>query len=227
MRFLPWPLVSRILALLLLAAAFLKANGLGFETVASKGIFSGPEFQIALVELEIILGIWLMWGKNPVGSWITSLVVFTGLAGASCFMGWIGQASCSCFGRLTVNPWLTFVIDLAAIGALVVGRPELKPVGEKPGISQAIVPVTCAFGGVVAFLAVLVGFSCWQFGSTEAALAYFRGERLSIRPRLVDVGQGMPGEDRTETVDLVNWTDQPITNFSACTESSPVRVRNR
>ena len=77
-------------------------------------------------------------------------------------------------------------------------------------LTRSALPAACIFGGVLAFLGLLVGFSYALFGSTDAALAYFRGERLSIRPRLVDVGEGMPGENRTETVDLVNRTDQPI-----------------
>ena len=59
-------------------------------------------------------------------------------------------------------------------------------------------------------LALLVGLSCWQFGSAEAALAYYRGERLSVLPRLVDVGEGFPGDDRTENIQLVNHTDRSI-----------------
>jgi hypothetical protein len=208
-RFLPWKLVSRSLAILLLAAAFFKMNGLGFETVASRGIFSGPEFQIALVEVEIILGIWLLWGKNPVGAWLVSLVLFSAFAAASFYQGWIGEASCGCFGRVSVNPWITFGLDLVVLAALVVGRPPLKTEG-RIAISKAIVPMAWLFGGVLAFLALLVGVTYLFFGSTDAALAYFRGERLSIRPRLVDVGEGSAGEYRTETLDLVNRTDQPI-----------------
>jgi hypothetical protein len=208
MRILRWKLLSRALAGLLLLAAFLKANGLGFETVASRGIFSGPEFQIALVEVEIVLGIWLLSGKNPAGAWIASLLIFTGFAGASFYLGWIGQASCGCFGRVTVNPWITFALDLIAIGALAVGPPILQI--DKRALAKAAVPAAFLFVGVVAFLAVLIGSSYILFGSTDAALAYFRGERLSIRPRLVDVGEGVPGEDRTESIDLVNRTDQSI-----------------
>jgi hypothetical protein len=68
-RALSYALVSRILGVLLVAAA-LKVQGLGFDPVRRLGMFSAPEFQIAVVEFEIFLALWLLWGKYPFGSWL-------------------------------------------------------------------------------------------------------------------------------------------------------------
>lgn len=121
---LPYPLVSRFLGILLLAAAGLKLNGLAVDPVGRMGLFTLPAFQIAVVEFEIFLAVWLLWGRQPLGSWATALAVFTIFAAVSAYQGWIGRASCGCFGRLSVSPWYAFGIDLAVLIALIVGRPD-------------------------------------------------------------------------------------------------------
>src|SRR5881628_1491027 len=92
--------VSKSLGCLLLAAAGLKIYGLGVTPVGPIGIFSAPAFQVGLIEFEILLGLWLISGLNPVGAWITAILGFTGFAAVSFYLGWIGQASCGCFGQL-------------------------------------------------------------------------------------------------------------------------------
>src|SRR6516165_2142757 len=124
-RILPWKLVSRILAVLLLATAGLKLYGLRIEAVASSGVFSAPEFQIAVVLLKLFLAAWLWSGKYPLGSWILGIAAFTGFASASFYMGWVGQTSCGCFGAVSVNPWASFALDLFLLTGLILGRPDL------------------------------------------------------------------------------------------------------
>lgn len=60
---------------------------------------------------------------------------------------------------------------------------------------------------MVACLLVLVYAS---FGSLPAGLAYFRGERVAIQPRLVEVGAAQTGDTRTVELELSNWTDHPV-----------------
>jgi hypothetical protein len=55
MRLFSWNVVSKLLGLILLGAAVLKLYGLGMSPVAASGVFSAPEFQIAVVELELFL----------------------------------------------------------------------------------------------------------------------------------------------------------------------------
>ena len=69
------------------------------------------------------------------------------------------------------------------------------------------------------------------FGSPDAAFAYFRGDRLSVRPGLVDVGAAPSGEARTALVELVNRTSRRIhviggTSDCACvtTQDLPVQL---
>src|SRR5262245_11117104 len=85
---------SRVLGLLLLVAAGLKAYGVAVEPVGSAGLFSAPGFQIAVVQFEIVLGVWLLWGIKPVGAWAAAVATFACFAGVSFYLGWEGQTSC-------------------------------------------------------------------------------------------------------------------------------------
>jgi hypothetical protein len=204
--------VFRWLGLLLLVAAGLKLHGLAVEPVAHVGPFSAPEFQVALIAVEVLLGLWLLWGRHPIGAWLTTLAAFTVFAGASFYLAWIGQSSCGCFGRLSVSPWYSFAIDLAALAALLVGRPDLQPLHQQPRqtLSGAVLLIGKGLAGPTAVLGLLAGLALYHFGSLSSALAYLRGEQLWIEPRLVDMGEGYPGETQAAAVEVVNQTDHPI-----------------
>lgn len=58
------------------------------------------------------------------------------------------------------------------------------------------------------------------FGSPEAALAYLRGEPISVQPNLVDVGAGALGDARETTVQLVNRTDRPVRLIGGTSDAS-------
>jgi hypothetical protein len=204
--------VRWLLGILLLAAAALKVAGLGVAAVGPIGIFSAPAFQVGVIGFEVFLALWLLSGRNPIGSWLLSLTAFTAFAGVNAYLGWIGQASCGCFGRLAVNPWYVFALDVGILVALVAARPDLGPLWANPraAVSRVLAPAALGLAGVAAVLGVLAGVAYLGFGSPDAALAYLRGERISVRPWLVDVGAGAPGETRETTVELVNRTDQAV-----------------
>ena len=202
--------IARFLALLLLAAAGLKLTGLAVDPVGRMGLFSLPAFQIAVVEFEFFLAAWLLWGKRPLGSWATALGVFTIFAIVSAYQGWIGRASCGCFGRLSVSPWYAFGIDLAVLLALILGRPDLREVRQPRQLLASLRPVVYGLGGVMLVLGSLAGLGSLVYGSSDAALAHLRGEHISLYPRLVDVGTGDAGEQRETVVQVVNRTDHAI-----------------
>jgi hypothetical protein len=59
-------------------------------------------------------------------------------------------------------------------------------------------------------LAILLVLASHTFGSLPAAIAFFRSERVSAYPRLIEVGEGVSGETRKVSVEVVNWTDKPV-----------------
>jgi hypothetical protein len=52
----------------------------------------------------------------------------------------------------------------------------------------------------------------------SAAIAYFRGDRVSVDPPIVDVGAGSAGDLREAMVTLTNWTDEPIQVFGGTSD---------
>jgi hypothetical protein len=194
---------------LLLAAAGLKLAGLAVDPVGRMGLFSAPAFQVAVVEFEVFLAAWLLWGKRPAGSWAVALVVFLAFATVSAWQGWVGRASCGCFGRLSVSPWYAFGIDCAVVFALLLGRPQGVAMNPR-SILADLLPGAFGLGGAVVVLGALAGLAALFFGTPDAALARLRGERISLYPRLIDVGTGPPGETREEAVEVVNRTAEPI-----------------
>jgi len=210
------------LGTLLLLAAVLKLRGLTADPVARMGIFSTPEFQVAIIEYEVFLAVWLLWGKAALGSWLGALATFTAFAGVSFYQGWVGQSSCGCFGRLSVSPWYAFGLDVVILTALLLGRPDLQPLRDNPLLSlrAALLPAAGGLAGIVLIGAVLLGLAHFSFGSVPAAIAHFRGERVSIEPRLLDVGTGIRGESRAVSVTLTNWTEEPIQLFGGTADCS-------
>lgn len=225
-------LLSRCLGMLLVGAAALKLFGLAGGELTSTAFFS-TEIQVAVLELELLLGLWLLSGSNPICAWLTSLVMFASFAVMSSYQGWVGQVSCGCFGSLSVSPWYALGIDVVALGALAMCRPDLKPLREQPRYlwSKVVLPVGSVVAGAALLLAALAGVAQVAFGSTDAAWAFLRGERLSVRPRVVDIGTGVLGEFRNGTVELVNRTDSAIrvvggTSTCSCivTEDLPLTI---
>jgi hypothetical protein len=75
---------------------------------------------------------------------------------------------------------------------------------------KSVLPVSYGLGGASIVLAALVGLAVSIYGSPDTASAHLRGERISLYPRLVDLGTGDPGEIRETVVEVVNRTDHPI-----------------
>jgi hypothetical protein len=205
----PYAMLSRCIGVLLLAAAVLKFNGLAVDPVGGSGYFTSTAFQVAVIEFEVLFGIWLLWGVFPAASWVISIVVFSIFAIVSGWQGWIGRASCGCFGQVTVSPWWTFLLDLVILTTLAIGRPSF---GHTKSWSIPVIPMPAVFGflAVLAMTVLVLGGMTWRHHSIEGAFAALRGERISIYPRTADVGTGQAGQDIAASVQVVNRTNRPI-----------------
>ena len=216
--------ILRIPGTLLLLAAALKTQGLALEPVGRVGLFTLPEVELAVIGFEAFLGFWLWSGKNPAGAWIISVLTFSAFAGVSFYLGWVGQSSCGCFGALAMSPWYAFALDLLILVMLAVGFPDLRPLWASPtrSLVNAMRPVAWGVVGIAINLGLLLILAHTIFGSVPSALAYLRGERISVHPRMVEIEEGVPGETRKVKVEVANWTDEPIrliggTTDCACT----------
>jgi Methylamine utilisation protein MauE len=209
-----------VLGLLLLTAAALKLYGFHVSAVPRAGWLSTPWAQMALILWEVILGLWLVSGLYPAGSWLAALATFTVFAIVSGYLGWIGVASCGCFGSIKASPWDAFAVDVVALIALVVARPDLGSLREKS--QRTLAHVGGVAVGAAALFGLLAGTGALIFGSADAALAHLRGERVSVRPAFVDIGSGVPGQTFEATVELVNRTDRPVRIIGGTSDCSCV-----
>ena len=104
------------------------------------------------------LGLWLLSGKHRFATWVAVLITFLGFAGISFYQVWIRQASCGCLGRrVTVNPWVMFAIDLAAVAALLVARPDSNPLWVHRG--RIVRTGAYILGGYALLLGSLAAFA--------------------------------------------------------------------
>lgn len=205
-RAMSYRIVSRLVGLLLLTAAGLKLYGLQSLPTTRSGIFSAAWLQVGLIELEMVLGLWLISGCYPIAARCSAVVVFGIFAVASAFAGWIGQASCGCFGELPINPWWTFVLDCSILAILTFTSPSRR--GSDPpdaggpsrferwsfnsGLAGVAITTIFLAGGLVAF------------GSLEGVMAFARGETLYAKPATIDLGARNPSEQTVFRLELEN-----------------------
>lgn len=201
-------LIRVVLGLLLAAAAGLKLYGIGVSAVPRVGWFAQPGVQLAAAEWELILGVWLVSGAYPVGSWLAAVGTFLAFAGVSTYLGFSGVSSCGCLGAIHASPWWTFAADVAALILLAVARPHREV--ASPGRSP--LPVRAGLkwaGGTAVVLIGITAAATALYGSPDAALARLRGESLTTDPYL-DLGTGKPGDLLEGAATIRNVTDRPI-----------------
>jgi len=219
-------IITSLLGLLLIGAGVLKISGGGATAPGTPAWLSSPAMQFAAAEWEIVLGLWLLSGRAAIGAWMAACVTFLGFAAVSLRLGLIGQASCGCFGAVKASPWQAFALDVVALVALGFARPDFAAARAAGWRVPALVA-----GGAVAVL-LLLGGATWAFaGSLEGVLARLRGEALSFRPGVLDVGRGEAGAEVETGIELVNRTDAPVrivggTSDCSCitTEDLPITL---
>ncbi len=158
--------------LLLPAAAGLKLYGFRAGPISPQGFFATAHVQLALVEFEFFLALWLLWGKQPIGAWgLALLISFCTFAGVSFYQGVLGQASCGCLGKVVVNPWVAFGVDLAVVAGLLVGQPDLEPLRARPWaiLGRFLVLAGAGLASLGAVALLLFGLAHFRFGSVDSA----------------------------------------------------------
>lgn len=220
--------VLALLGILLLAAAGLKLYGLNVSPFAQYGSFSTPWLQMAAVEWEIVLGLWLLSGAYRIGAWVAAVGTFLTFAAISGYLGWIGQASCGCFGVIKASPWAAFAVDATALGLLIVGRPisrsryrsdSIPNSQGNSGFAKALV------GAVILVIGVQAAASAW-YGSPDAALARLCGDPLILRSSYLNLGEGSSGDVLESQVEVWNRTNHPVRFVGGTSDCSCVTTTN-
>jgi hypothetical protein len=116
--------VLRALGVLLIAAALLKGHQLMTELVVNRDFWSYRPFLIFQIESELALGIWLLSRLFRRLAWLVAVLCFGLFCCITLYKALAGAASCGCFGKVHVNPWITLaIVDLPAVVALIAFRP--------------------------------------------------------------------------------------------------------
>src|SRR6266851_8878958 len=154
-----WTAVRLALGILLLLAAGLKLAGKNVSAVPQVGWYATPMVQMAAVEWELVLGVWLLSGRYRIGSWLTALGTFAMFGAVSGYLGWIGVATCGCFGAIKASPWYAFGVDVAVLAVLLVVRSGVQSLPERPGsvLRRSLQPAGLGLAGVGLILGLFVG----------------------------------------------------------------------
>ncbi len=180
---------------------------LSCQSSSQDSFLGSPRLEIATIEVEILLGPWLLSGLSLRAAWVTALVFFGILAGVSLYLALIGQHSCGCLGRITVSPWLAFAIDVAALAGLAFWRPARTADPRQTDWLRSLLKTAA---GTLALLGLMGGLFLILAQNPADALARLRGEAITVEPPVSDVGEAVAGEERAFTIRLTNHTDRPV-----------------
>ncbi len=216
-------LVRAGLGAFLLVAAGLKLHSLAFDPLPQDSLLSSPRLLIATIEVEILLGLWLVSGWSARAAWVSALGFFALLAGVSLHLALTGQRSCGCLGPVTVSPWVTFGLDVGAVALLALCRPARTADSPRAVWLRQLLKIGA---GAAVLLALATGAFLFAFADPADALAWLRGEAITVSPSGYDVGKGQPGEARTFRVRLTNRTDRPIRVVGGTTTCSCVATND-
>ena len=133
--------VARVtFALVLLAAAALKAHQVATDPVTRVGLHGPVWFHIAIILLELFFAIWLLSNHYSFLARRAAIGLATTLAAVSLYHLLAGQPECGCFGTLTVHPAWTLSLDCTFIAALWYHRPVALPATAAPGYTRCWPP---------------------------------------------------------------------------------------
>jgi Protein of unknown function (DUF1573) len=199
-----------LLGLLLLCAAGLKAYALWSGTGEPDPFFFSPRTEMAVIETEAVLGLWLVSGIYPRVSRQVAIVFFGLLASGSLYLALAGQASCGCFGQIHINPWITFALDVGAVALLcVLPMPDASSNHSSAWSAWPQFLGRTCFRAVVILMVVAI-FFLLASDDPATALARLRGDSITIDPAVCDFGSAPFGRERSLYVRLTNRADRPI-----------------
>jgi hypothetical protein len=197
----------------LIAATMLKFSSLLVSTLPQSGWITRPEIQIIVAQWELILGIALILGVAPRLIWGLAVITFRVFAIVSGYLGFLGVATCGCFGNVPASPWLAFGIDLSVLSLLGIAFPrkpstiEAQQTGQSPAISTML--LSMLFLGFFAYCGIMVAAS-WIFGSWHAAVAWGRNDPVYLIEPFLDLGLHPAGSVVEREFYVRNGSDHPI-----------------
>jgi len=122
-RWLSFAWTRYIVAAVLLLAALLKGYAISTGPVAGTTVLDTWAFQVASVEAELLFAWLLIAGHNILGPMRRMCIaLFTFFAVIAGYKAWLGESTCGCFGRVSVDPHWTVLLDLGLIALVFFSR---------------------------------------------------------------------------------------------------------
>lgn len=150
-----YPVVSRLLGVLLIAAAASKGYGSVVSVPSGDDLWDNRWFVTGLISFEAALGWWLVLGVFPCATRRVAQVCFAIFCCVSLAGAVAGKKSCGCFGTAAeVSPLIMAAFDAAACLALALSRPSERQ--ERP--HQVWLALAGSILSSVAALALTVAF---------------------------------------------------------------------
>jgi hypothetical protein len=193
---------------ILITAAALKAHNLYHDPFAVDPILPTRALMVAALVFEFGIGVWLLTGVFPRAVRVIAATLFGFFGTVSLDRALNGEASCGCFGGVTVTPWLVSALDLCIATALAMLRRPEYPASYALRVPLAVLAV--ATMGVAAVWLL-------QNSSVDA--------RLVVDPTTVQFGRVRHGERKTVIIILTNPGDFPVTISSMRTSCPCLTVR--
>ena len=109
-------------AFVLITAATLKGVQL-LDNPASATLFGSRAAFVFGVTAEFLLSIWLCSGLGASLCKWTVLLTFAVFGTYTLYLAILAKPSCDCFGRVSLDPWITFSLDVTLICLLWLWRP--------------------------------------------------------------------------------------------------------
>lgn len=147
---------------------------------------------------------------------VFTLGTFAAFAAVSADRAWVGETNCGCLGAVRVSPVVTLAIDLAVLGMLACNRPRNSLLRSEARQCCAVV-VRVGFPACV-ILAGAWAFAFLTFGSLAGALAWARGDAVTLEVRSPWSLAGEPGSVQTAEFVLRNWTQSPVSVYGGTSD---------
>jgi hypothetical protein len=157
-----------IVGFILIAASLLKSFDLYKDPTL---VLTGGHAKLLLPMLigsELSLGFLAVTNISWSRLRVIAILLFTFFAGYTLFLAIQGAASCGCFGRLEVNPWWTFLLDVVVLSGLLleyylVNHKEATPHSS----SVSLAKTRLALAGTLVLPVALTAHLLWFVNSKE------------------------------------------------------------
>lgn len=180
-------MLNQMIGALLLIAASLKGYDLLNAYQPPAYWFGNRWFQLAAVEIEILVGFWLLSQVYQNLAIRITRILFLVFVCFALYKALTGAASCGCFGRLHINPWYTVSLDLGVFALLQITKLiDTKQIDQKQALHKRVRLWTV--GGLAMASCLFVLLMAWQ-----------------TRPQIHDADDLLPKAGSLVVLDSERW----------------------